>query len=50
MSDFSKTCPVCKKVFSSLEEFMTHIKTEHKDLSPSDILSMGDERKWKFRE
>ena len=49
MNDFSKKCPVCKRDFASLSDFMEHIKKEHKDIAPSDILSMGDERKWKFR-
>ena len=50
MSDFSKKCPVCQNEFSSLAEFMTHIKKDHKDIAPSDILSTGKEHKWKFRE
>ncbi len=50
MTDFSKNCPVCQKDFASLEEFMAHIKKDHKDIPPNDILSMGTEHKWKLRE
>lgn len=46
---FSKNCSVCNKKFTDLKRYMDHIKNNHKDISPEDLLKMGKEHKWKFR-
>jgi uncharacterized C2H2 Zn-finger protein len=48
MGGFEKNCPVCKKVFTSLLEYTTHIGVDHKDISPEQILKMNTEQKWTF--
>lgn len=49
MTEFRKTCPVCKEDFSELTVFMEHIKTNHRDISPNKIFEMDKEQKWKLR-
>ena len=49
MSKFSKQCTACNKSFSDLMEYMTHLRTDHKDITPKQILAMGEEAKWKLR-
>lgn len=50
MESFKKRCPVCANNFSSLVEFMKHVKNEHEDISPEKMAEMGKEHKWKLRE
>ncbi len=50
MEGFKKRCPACAKNFSSLVEFMKHVKNEHEDISPEKMAEMGKEHKWKLRE
>jgi len=45
----SKKCPVCKKYFLDLKQFMEHIQKEHRDISPDKILQMGRETRWSLR-
>lgn len=47
---FQKTCPVCKKEFTSLEEYMNDIKNNHKDIPPEVFVKKDAESKWSFRE
>lgn len=49
MGNFLKNCPACSKEFTDLVEYMNHIKTEHKDVPPQELLDMGKEHKWNFR-
>jgi hypothetical protein len=49
MSEFRKTCPVCKEDFSDLIKFMEHIKKNHREIPPNKIFEMGKEQKWKLR-
>jgi hypothetical protein len=48
MGGFEKNCPVCKKAFTSLLEYTTHIGVDHKDIPPEQILKMNTEQKWTF--
>ena len=49
MTDFLKNCAACGKEFTDLTEYMKHIKNDHKDLRPDELVEMGKEHKWKFR-
>lgn len=49
-STSAKKCPVCKKDFLDLKQFMEHIKKEHRDISPDAILQMGKETRWSLRD
>ena len=49
MAGFSKACPVCNANFSSLSDYMQHIKEKHGDIPPEDIASIGKEHKWTLR-
>jgi len=49
MKIFSKNCPACNQHFTSLVEFMSHIKKAHKDIPPGSMAEMGKEHKWKLR-
>ncbi len=46
MPGFEKNCPVCKKPFTSLLEYTTHIGKDHRDIPAEDILKMNKEQKW----
>ncbi len=46
MPTFEKECPVCKKKFTSLLEYTTHLGKEHRDMSPERIMGMDKEKKW----
>ena len=48
MNEFKKECPVCKKQFESLIEYMTHLANIHKDIPPDRISTINTEEKWKF--
>jgi len=48
-SSYAKKCPVCKKDFLDLKQFMEHIKKEHKDIPPDMILQIGKEARWSMR-
>jgi len=48
MTGFEKDCPVCKKKFTNLLEYTTHIGTEHRDIPPERILKINKEEKWSF--
>jgi hypothetical protein len=50
MGNFSKDCPVCKKNFTDIAEFMDHIKNDHKNIPPEKILGMGKEKTWSFKD
>lgn len=50
MAGFSKTCPVCKEIFDSLGKFTVHIKENHSDIPPEQVVSASKEQKWKLRE
>ena len=50
MNTFSKTCPACNEHFTSLTDYMEHVKNKHQDIPPHEILKMGKEHKWKLRE
>ena len=41
MGNFSKDCPMCKKNFADLVEFMDHIKKVHKNIPSNKIFGMG---------
>ena len=45
MAGFEKDCPICKKKFTSLLEYTTHLGKDHSDISPERILKMGKEDK-----
>ena len=45
MVNFSKNCPVCTKNFTDLESFMTHLRDEHGNLSPSQLRDIGKQKK-----
>lgn len=47
---FSKTCNICKKDFSSLIEYMDHLKKDHKDVPRELLGDIGKEQRWGFRE
>lgn len=46
MPGFEKDCPVCKKTFTSLLEYTTHIGKDHRDIPTEDIFKMNKEQKW----
>ena len=46
MTGFEKDCPVCKKRFTSLLEYTTHLGTDHRDIPTDRLLSMGKEEKF----
>lgn len=50
MMEFSKTCPLCKKQFSSIITYMAHIRNKHSKVSPEEFVKNTDELKWSFRE
>ncbi len=45
MVNFSKNCPVCTKNFTDLVSFMTHLRDEHGNLSPSQLRDIGKQKK-----
>ena len=47
---FSKQCHICKIEFTSLEDYMKHIKEFHKDIRPDKFTVYGNEQKWGFRQ
>ena len=47
---FTKTCPVCKKVFFSLVDYMSHIKNNHKEEHPEIFVRKDGEIKWSLRD
>lgn len=49
MGNFLKNCSTCGKEFTNLPDYMNHIKNDHKDVPPKDLVEMGKEHKWKFR-
>jgi uncharacterized C2H2 Zn-finger protein len=50
MENFSKDCPVCKKNFTDLVEFMDHIKKVHKNMPSNKIFGIGKEKTWSFKD
>jgi hypothetical protein len=48
MGEFEKECPVCKKRFTSLIEYTTHLGKDHADIPPDRIVKMNEEEKWNF--
>ncbi|WP_179372159.1 hypothetical protein [Nitrosopumilus ureiphilus] len=46
---FSKTCPICKQDFISLETYMSHIKSNHDKVRPEEFVKSNGELKWSFR-
>ncbi|MDE1762871.1 MAG: hypothetical protein KGH88_01320 [Thaumarchaeota archaeon] len=46
MTGFDKDCPICKKKFSSLLEYTTHLGKDHSDIPIERILKMDKEDKW----
>ena len=46
MVGFEKDCPVCKKKFTSLIEYTTHLGNDHRDIPTDRILNIGKEEKW----
>lgn len=48
MGEFDKECPVCKKRFTSLIEYTTHLGKDHTNIPPDKILGMNKEEKWNF--
>ncbi len=48
MGGFNKECPVCKKEFVDLVEYMEHLAKDHKDIPPDRMLKINTEEKWKF--
>lgn len=46
---FTKTCPLCKNNFVSLETYMSHIKTNHDKVRPEEFVKSSGELKWSFR-
>lgn len=49
MDCFSKTCTACNKKFTSLVEYIAHVKKDHKDIPPEKFVKMGKEHKWKLK-
>ena len=49
MSQFSKNCTACNKKFTSLFEYMEHVKKDHKDIAPDELVKMGKEHKWQLK-
>lgn len=47
---FDKTCPLCKIMYSSLSEYMSHIKSKHDGVSPEKFINNNIELKWKLRD
>jgi len=50
MENFSKDCPVCKKNFTDLVEFMDHIKKVHKNIPSNKIFDIRKEKTWSFKD
>ncbi len=46
---FDKTCSICKQVFSSLENYMSHIKNQHDKVRPEEFVKDSGELKWSLR-
>ncbi|MGY5149930.1 MAG: hypothetical protein ACW9W3_07685 [Candidatus Nitrosopumilus sp. bin_68KS] len=46
---FTKTCPICKHDYASLENYMSHIKTNHDKVRPEEFVKSSGELKWSFR-
>ena len=46
---FSKTCPICEQDFTSLVDYMSHIKNNHSRESPSTLVREEGELKWRLR-
>jgi len=46
---FSKTCPICRQGFDSLEIYMSHIKSNHDKVRPEEFVKNSGELKWSFR-
>lgn len=47
---FDKICPLCKIMYFSLSEYMSHIKDEHDGVSPETLINNNEELKWKLRD
>ena len=47
---FAKTCPLCKKEFFSLVDYMSHIKNNHKKENPDIFVRENGELKWSLRD
>ena len=45
MAGFEKDCPICKKKFTSLLEYTTHLGKDHSDIPIERILKVGKEEK-----
>ncbi len=50
MAGFEKDCPICKKKFTSLLEYTTHLGNDHRDIPIERILKMDKEDKWSMSE
>lgn len=46
---FTKICPICNQKFSSLVNYMSHIKSDHSEVSPEEFVKSHEETKWSFR-
>ena len=46
---FSKICSLCNHEFTSLENYMSHIKNNHEKVSPEEFVRQHGELKWSFR-
>lgn len=46
MAGFEKDCPICKKKFTSLLEYTTHLGKDHRDIPIERILKVDKEDKW----
>ncbi len=46
MTGFEKDCPICKKKFTSLLEYTTHLGKDHRDIPIERILKVDKEDKW----
>ena len=50
MENFTKDCPICRKNFTDLVEFMDHMKNAHKNIPSEKIFSIGKEKMWSFKD
>ena len=46
---FTKNCPLCSHAFVSLETYMSHIKSSHREEFPEEFVKSPGEIKWLFR-
>ncbi len=46
MTGFEKDCPICKKKFTNLLEYTTHLGKDHHDIPIERILKVDKEDKW----